>query len=79
MQRTLRPGGRLLLHGYRPEQVALGTGGPPDPAAMYTEALLLEAFGEMDIQRLEGYDAVIEEGDGHSGHSALIDLIATKR
>jgi SAM-dependent methyltransferase len=79
MQRTLRPGGRLLLHGYRPEQVALGTGGPPDPAAMYTEELLREAFGTMDIERLVSHDAVIVEGDGHAGQSALIDLVATKR
>jgi hypothetical protein len=79
MQRTLRPGGRLLLHGYRPEQVALGTGGPSNPDHMYTEALLLDAFGGMDIERLESYDAVIEEGKGHLGESALIDLIATKR
>jgi SAM-dependent methyltransferase len=79
MQRTLRPGGRLLLHGYRPEQVALGTGGPPDSTHMYTEEMLRGAFGGMDIERLESYDAVIEEGDGHSGRSALIDLIATKR
>ena len=26
-----------------------------------------------------GYDATIEEGTGHVGRSALIDLIATKR
>ncbi len=79
MQRTLRPGGRLLLHGYRPEQVALGTGGPSNPDHMYTEGLLLDAFGGMEIERLESYDAVIEEGTGHLGESALIDLIATKR
>jgi SAM-dependent methyltransferase len=78
MQRTLRPGGRLLLHGYRPEQVALGTGGPSNPDHMYTESLLLDAFGGMDIERLASYDAVIEEGKGHLGESALIDLIATK-
>jgi SAM-dependent methyltransferase len=76
MQRTLRPGGRLLLHGYRPEQVALGTGGPPDPAHLYTEDLLRDAFGAMHIERLESYDAVIEEGTGHRGTSALIDLVA---
>jgi SAM-dependent methyltransferase len=79
MQRTLRPGGRLLLHGYRPEQVALGTGGPPDPTHMYTEDLLHEAFGAMDIERLESYDADIQEGTGHAGTSALIDLVARKR
>ena len=79
MQRTLRPGGRLLLHGYRPEQVALGTGGPPDPTHMYTEDLLRNSFGAMDIERLASYDAVIEEGTGHRGTSALIDLVAVGR
>jgi SAM-dependent methyltransferase len=79
MQHTLCPGGRLLLHGYRPEQVALGTGGPPNPAHMYTEELLRDAFGAMDIERLESYDAEIDEGTGHSGMSALIDLVAVKR
>ncbi len=62
MQRTLRPGGRLLLHGYRPEQVGLGTGGPSDPAHMYTEDLLRNSFAEMQIERLESYDVQIEEG-----------------
>ncbi|MFN8053533.1 MAG: class I SAM-dependent methyltransferase [Acidimicrobiales bacterium] len=79
MQRTLRPGGRLLLHGYRPEQIQYGTGGPSDPAHLYDEALLGGAFASMDIDELRSYDAEISEGAGHSGMSALIDLVATKR
>ncbi len=78
MKRTVRPGGRLLLHGYRPEQIANGTGGPPIPDNMYTEDLLRDAFGDFHIERLASYDAVIEEGTGHVGQSALIDLVATK-
>lgn len=78
MQRTLRPGGRVLLHGYRPEQVAYGTGGGPRPELKYTEELLREAFADLTIERLVGYDTTIEEGSGHVGMSALIDLIATK-
>ena len=77
-QRTLRPGGRLLLHGYRPEQVNNGTGGPSDPEHMYSDALLTDAFGGFDIEHLESYDTTIEEGVGHHGTSALIDFIATK-
>ncbi len=46
---------------------------------MYTEALLREAFGDMEILRLAAYDRVIEEGTAHSGMSALIDLVAKKR
>ena len=79
LARTLRPGGRLLLHGYRPEQVNNGTGGPPDPAYMYSEALLADAFADLEIEHIESYDTTIEEGAGHQGTSALIDLIATKR
>lgn len=78
MKRTVRPGGRLLLHGYRPEQIANGTGGPPTPENMYTEDLLRNAFGDFTIEQLKSYDAVIEEGTGHVGQSALIDLVATK-
>ncbi len=78
MQRALKPGGLLLLHGYRPEQIEYGTGGPPLPDHLYTESMLVEAFGDLTIERLESYDATIEEGTGHVGMSALIDLVATK-
>lgn len=79
MQRTLRPGGRLLLHGYRPEQIAYGTGGPRVPSHLYDEALLANAFAGMDIAVLRCYDTELDEGPGHAGMSALVDLVATKR
>lgn len=78
MQRTLRPGGRILLHGYRPEQLEYGTGGPPDAENLYTEELLREAFGGTKIELLASYDTEIREGAGHVGRSALIDLVAQK-
>lgn len=78
MKQTLRSGGRLLLHGYRPEQLDYATGGPPIAANMYTEELLGEAFGDLNIERLDAYDASIEEGTGHIRQSALIDLVAAK-
>jgi SAM-dependent methyltransferase len=79
VKQTLKPGGLILLHGYRPEQVDYGTGGPPQRENMYTEDLLHDAFGDMEILRLEAYDREIEEGEGHAGMSALIDLIARKQ
>lgn len=78
MQRALRPGGRLLLHGYRPEQLSYATGGPPAAENMYTEDLLAASFRDLDIEVLESYDTTITEGSGHDGMSALIDLVATK-
>jgi len=76
--RTLRPGGLLLLHGYAPRQVEYGTGGPPAAANMYTLPLLHAAFPGWEILHEADYDAVIEEGSGHSGRSALIDFVALK-
>ena len=75
---TLKPGGLVLLHGYRPEQLEYATGGPPHRENMYTEALLREAFADFDIQLLRAYDEHINEGSGHVGMSALIDLVARK-
>ncbi len=78
MKRALVPGGILLLHGYRPEQLEYGTGGPPCAENMYTVDLLRDAFSDMEILRLEAYDREVQEGCGHSGMSALIDLVARK-
>jgi SAM-dependent methyltransferase len=78
MVEALRPGGILLLHGYAPRQVGYGTGGPPNASHMYTVELLQQSFSEMEILRLEDYDAHVDEGEGHSGISALVDLIARK-
>jgi SAM-dependent methyltransferase len=78
MQAALKPGGLLVLEGYRPQQVDYGTGGPPHRENMYTKGLLESAFAELEILHLAEYDAVIEEGEGHKGLSALIDLVARK-
>lgn len=78
IKRALKPGGLVLLEGYRPEQLAYGTGGPPTAENLYTEAMLRGAFRDLEIVELVAYDAVIREGAAHSGMSALIDLVALK-
>ncbi len=78
LKKAVRPGGRLLLHGYRPEQIALGTGGPPDGANMYTPEMLADAFSDWTIDRLAAYERDVQEGRGHVGTSALIDLVARR-
>lgn len=76
---TLAPGGRLILAGYTPRQIAFGTGGPKQPEHMYTEALLRDAFASLEIETLVERDAEVNEGPGHSGMSALIEMVARKR
>ncbi|MCA9834577.1 MAG: class I SAM-dependent methyltransferase [Thermomicrobiales bacterium] len=78
MKQALKPGGVLMLHGYRPEQVWNGTGGPSDPEYMYTVGLLRSEFADLDILEIYAEDKIVAEGVAHRGQSALISLIARK-
>ncbi len=78
MRNAVKPGGLILLEGYRPEQLGYGTGGPPIAENMYDEAMLRAAFAGFEILSLTAYDAEIAEGSGHHGQSALIDLVARR-
>ena len=78
MAHALKPGGLLLLQGYRPEQIAYATGGPSVAENLYTEPLLRDAFAGLEILDLQSHDTAIHEGVGHDGLSALIDLVARR-
>lgn len=76
MMQLCRPGGRLLLLGYTPAQLALGTGGPSEIDQLYTPDLLRQAFADCQIEELLEYQAELQEGLRHQGPSALIGMIA---
>lgn len=78
IERTLKPGGVLMLHGYTVRQLGYGTGGPKVAEALYTSEMLMNRFGDWEIAEFSEYDAELQEGTGHSGPSALIDLIARR-
>ena len=79
MKDVLKRGGLIMIQGYRPEQVAYGTGGPPFVENMYTAELLRAAFAEFEILHLAEYDRAQPEGMRHRGGlCALIDMVARK-
>ena len=78
MKQALKPGGLLLMQAYRPEQLKYGTGGPKEVERLYTRALLETAFGDFTAHDIREHDDMVEEGGGHAGMSALIDLVGTK-
>jgi SAM-dependent methyltransferase len=78
IRRSLKPGGLLLLQGYRPEQIAYGTGGPKSAENMYTRALLEREFASFKRIRVDEADIEMSEGSAHAGMSAVIDLVGWK-
>ena len=67
--RALRPGGHLYVIGHHLD--ALGLSGPPDPARLYTEAMLRDAFGDLTIERLERLECHLEDG----GSRPVVDVL----
>ncbi len=78
LKQALKPGGLLLLQGYRPEQLQYDTGGPKEVEQLYTRALLEAAFGDFASLDIREHDSVLHEGERHVGMSAVIDLVGRK-
>lgn len=73
IKQAVKPGGHIMLHGFRPEQVELGTGGPGDLDFMYTDEILRDAFADFEILELSQ-----EDRPGGGGMQALISFVARK-
>jgi cyclopropane fatty-acyl-phospholipid synthase-like methyltransferase len=78
IRRTVKPGGLLLLQGYTPKQLEYRTGGPSAAENLYTPELLIGEFSGWDFLRMQEHEDMLEEGQGHKGRSALIDLVARR-
>lgn len=76
--RALAPGGVLVLEAYRPEQIDMGTGGPPDPQRLMTAEMLREDFGGLRFELLEAKRREVLEGCWHTGLGEVIQLVARK-
>ncbi|MFA9462503.1 class I SAM-dependent methyltransferase [Thiohalorhabdus sp. Cl-TMA] len=75
---ALRPGGRLLLEAYTPDQLAYRTGGPPVEEMLYSRAALEEDFAGAAILHLEEKVRPVMEGKYHHGDGAVIQLVAER-
>ncbi len=78
IKKSVKNGGLVFLHGYTPKQLEYKTGGPSAIENLYTNEILQNAFDDFEIKLIETYDAELEEGAGHKGMSALIDMVAQK-
>jgi SAM-dependent methyltransferase len=75
---SLKPGGVLLLEAYTPDQVGRGTGGPQDSELTMTLNGLREEIAPLEFLHSEELDRDVLEGAGHTGHGAVVQVIARK-
>lgn len=74
----LKPGGVLVLECYTPAQIAFGTGGPKDPALLPTLAGLRAELPGLEFVIGQEIERDVLEGGGHTGRSAVVQVLARK-
>jgi cyclopropane fatty-acyl-phospholipid synthase-like methyltransferase len=78
MYGALKPGGVLVLEAFTPKQLEYKTGGPQDPAMLYTADMLRSDFAEGERLLLEEVITGLNEGPYHHGQSAVVRLVLRK-
>jgi SAM-dependent methyltransferase len=76
--RGLRPGGRFVLEAYRPAQIALGTGGPPDAGLMVSLDALHDELAGLVFEHSVECERDVIEGHLHTGRGAVVQVVARK-
>ncbi len=76
---ALRAAGCLVLETYRPEQLALGTGGPKELSLLSTLAELREQLSPLELVVARDANREIHEGRFHDGPSATVQLVGVRR
>jgi hypothetical protein len=74
----LRPGGVFVLEAFTPEQLELGTGGPPSRALMMTLDDLRQDLAGLELRHACELRREIHEGIYHDGESAVVQIVGVK-
>ena len=61
---ALAPGGTLLVVGHDVTNLTEGTGGPPDPAVLYTPESITRSLGGLTVVRAERVRRPVATADG---------------
>ena len=76
--RGLRSGGVFVLEAYTPEQIRLGTGGPPVAELTMTLAALRQELAGLEFRHAVELERDVIEGRYHSGKGAVVQVVAVK-
>lgn len=78
IQRWLKPGGKIILEAFNPNQLNYNSGGPKDLDMLYSTDILYKDFEGMKIELIETSTIVLDEGAFHQGDAAVIRFVAQK-
>ncbi len=74
----LKPGGKILLETFNPNQLQNSSGGPKDISMLYTEDIIKEDFKALKFELLQTLQITLSEGKHHEGKADIIRFVGIK-
>lgn len=78
IERSLKPGGLLILEAYSESQLSKETGGPKDIDMLLSKNKIENEFPNLEPILLQEIDRVVKEGKFHTGVASVIQFIGKK-
>ncbi len=75
----LRPGGKIILEAFNPNQLNNHSGGPKEISMLYTEDMIRNDFEGLDIEILQSVRTILNEGKYHEGIADVIQFVGTRK
>jgi len=75
----LKPGGKIILEAFNPNQLNNHSGGPKELSMLYTEEMIRNDFEGLDIEILQSVRTRLNEGKYHEGIADVIQFVGTKK
>lgn len=79
VERSLQPGGVVLLEAYSEAQLLRDTGGPKDVDLLMSVAKIEREFPNLEPILLQELDREVNEGTYHTGMASVVQFIGKKR
>lgn len=79
VERSLKPGGVLVLEAYSKEQIGHNTGGPKDVDMLMSVADLEDAFPNCEVILLRQIEREVVEGTFHTGMASVVQFVGRKK
>ena len=79
IERSLKPGGVILLEAYTKTQISRNTGGPKDPDMLMDLAELEQQFPDCEPIVAQEIEREVIEGSFHTGLACVVQFIARKK
>ena len=75
----LKPGGKIIIEAFHPNQLQNNSGGPKELSMLYTEEMIKEDFEGLEIEILQTSQTTLNEGKYHEGRADIVRFIAVKK